>query len=248
MKIAVLIAPAVHPVSGRPCAGEADLAALALAQRLPGELQVWYAGAADDAALADYLARGADNIHSLSLSPGSDVLAALCSVLQGVDMVLCGARAGGGDGSGLLPYQLAEQLGRALLPDVLDLSKSDQQWQALQALPKGVRRTLAAKLPLVASVHARAASAVGWSYARLQQGKIQRKAATGAALPQVVLEPARRARALVAASKVSGHARMQGAIAGGEGKSAGIVVKQGDSVEKAQVVLDYLRQHQLVDF
>ena len=248
MKIAVLIAPAVHPVSGRPCAGEADLAALALAQRLPGELQVWYAGAADDAALADYLARGADNIHSLSLSPDSDVLAALCSVLQGVDMVLCGARSGGGDGSGLLPYQLAEQLGRALLPDVLDLSKSDQQWQALQALPKGVRRTLAAKLPLVASVHARAASAVGWSYARLQQGKIQRKAATGAALPQVVLEPARRARALVAASKVSGHARMQGAIAGGEGKSAGIVVKQGDSVEKAQVVLDYLRQHQLVDF
>ncbi|RMC95162.1 electron transfer flavoprotein subunit beta [Aquitalea palustris] len=248
MKIAVLVAPAVHPVSGRPCAGEADLAALALAQRLSSQVDVWYAGAADDAALADYLARGADNIHSLSLSPGSDVLAALCSVLQGVDMVLCGARAGGGDGSGLLPYQLAEQLGRALLPDVLDLSKSDQQWQALQALPKGVRRTLAAKLPLVASVHARAASAVGWSYARLQQGKIQRKAATGAALPQVVLEPARRARALVAASKVSGHARMQGAIAGGEGKSAGIVVKQGDSVEKAQVVLDYLRQHQLVDF
>ncbi|WP_287881571.1 electron transfer flavoprotein subunit beta [Aquitalea sp.] len=248
MKIAVLVSPAVHPVSGRPCAGEADLAALALAQRLPGELQVWYAGAADDAALADYLARGADNIHSLSLSPDSDVLAALGTVLQGVDMVLCGARAEGGDGSGLLPYQLAEQLGAALLPDVLDLSKSDRQWQAVQALPKGVRRTLKASLPLLASVNPRAATAPGWSYARLQQGKIQRKAATGAALAPVVLEPARRARALVAASKVSGHARMQGAIAGGDGKAAGVVVKQGDSVEKAQVVLDYLRQHQLVDF
>lgn len=248
MKIAVLIAPAVHPVSGRPCAGEADLAALALAQRLSSQVDVWYAGAADDAALADYLARGATHIHTLALAAGREVLSPLAEALQDYAMVLCGARAAGGDGSGLLPYQLAEQLGRALLPDVLDLSKSDQQWQALQALPKGVRRTLAAKLPLVASVHARAASAVGWSYARLQQGKIQRKAATGAALPQVVLEPARRARALVAASKVSGHARMQGAIAGGEGKSAGIVVKQGDSVEKAQVVLDYLRQHQLVDF
>lgn len=248
MKIAVLVAPAVHPVSGRPCAGEADLAALALAQRLSSQVDVWYAGAAADAALADYLARGAGSIHTLTLAAGCEVLDALGEALQDYAMVLCGARAGGGDGSGLLPYQLAEQLNRALLPDVLDLSKSDQQWQALQALPKGVRRTLAAKLPLVASVNARAASAVGWSYARLQQGKIHRKAATGAALPQVMLEAARRARALVAASKVSGHARMQGAIAGGEGRPAGIVVKQGDSVEKAQVVLDYLRQHQLVDF
>jgi electron transfer flavoprotein beta subunit len=103
------------------------------------------------------------------------VLSALGTALQGVDMVLCGARSGGGDGSGLLPYQLAEQLGAALLPDVLDLSKSDRQWQAVQALPKGVRRSLQASLPLVASVNPRAATAPGWSYARLQQGKISAK-------------------------------------------------------------------------
>jgi hypothetical protein len=35
MKIAVLVTPAVHPVSGRPCAGEADLAALAWRSACP---------------------------------------------------------------------------------------------------------------------------------------------------------------------------------------------------------------------
>ncbi|MCP1292268.1 electron transfer flavoprotein subunit beta, partial [Chromobacterium sp. S0633] len=61
------------------------------------------------------------------------------------------------------------------------------------------------------------------------------------------LEPARRARAL-AAQRSSGLERLLGAIAGDDAAAGGRVVKQGDSVEKAQVVLDYLRQHRLVDF
>ena len=34
LKVAVLLAPATHPVSGRPCAAAADSAALALALKL----------------------------------------------------------------------------------------------------------------------------------------------------------------------------------------------------------------------
>lgn len=245
--IAVLVAPAVHPVSGRLCAGQADLAALALAQSL-GPVEVFYAGALGDAALQDYLAHGAAEITVLDVQAGCDVVEALSSLAGAFRMVLCGARAEGGEASGLLPYLLAETLQRPLLPDVLSLVEEHGRVRAVQYLPKGLRRTLETDYPLVASVHPRAAKARAWSYVRQVEGKIRHVPARGQALPLPAIEALRRARPLVAASRASGHERMMGAVATGDGKSGGMVVKQGDSVAKAQVVLDYLRQHQLIDF
>ncbi len=248
MKVAVLVAPAAHPVSGRPCAGEAELAALALAGGLSTELTVLYAGAAEDAALADYLAQGAAAVRVLAVEAGQDILPALIEAVKDHDLILCGGRAGNGAGSGMLPYLLAEALERPLLPDAMALEVCGKELRITQGLAKGVRRTLSAALPLVSSVDKRAASAGGWSYAALRQGAIRRQQAAGPAFAQPRREPARRARALVAASRASGHDRMLGAIAGSDGKQPGRVVKQGDPVEKAQVVLEYLRHHQLVDF
>ncbi|KMN83811.1 hypothetical protein VK98_01250 [Chromobacterium sp. LK11] len=244
-KTAVLVAPAAHPVSGRPCAGAGDLAALALARRLGRAFVVLHAGAADKDALADYLAQGAAAITVLDLPADSDPTPALIAALGGFELILCGERSGGGEASALLPYLLAEGLDRPLLPGVLELSEADGEWRALQGLAKGRRRRLAAQAPLLASVRPDGAEP-RWSWAGLQRGVLTRRTAAGAPMPAPRLEPARRARAL-AAQRGSGLERLLGAIAG-EAGGGGRVVKQGDSVEKAQAVLDYLRQHQLVDF
>ncbi|MDN0085323.1 electron transfer flavoprotein subunit beta [Crenobacter sp. SG2305] len=249
LRIAVLVAPAVHPVSGRPYAGRADSAALALAKSLGGELSVFYAGTADDAALGDYLAQGADKIEVLAMGAGADIASLLAIRLSNFDVVLCGARSSGGDGSALLPYALAEALGHPLLPEVLAFSAERGGMRALQSLPKGQRRQLLTPFPFVATVHERAAAPLPYSFARKVEGKVLRSPPMGGARAPVHYEPGdRRARPLVAASRASGHERLLGAIAADDGKATAQVVKQGDSVEKAQLVLDYLRQHQLIDF
>ncbi|TPQ37686.1 drug:proton antiporter, partial [Burkholderia ubonensis] len=51
---------------------------------------------------------------------------------------------------------------------------------------------------------------------------------------------------LVAAEKRSGHARMLSATT--TESRGGNVVNEGSSVEKAQVILAYLREHQLIDY
>jgi electron transfer flavoprotein beta subunit len=250
LRIAVLVAPAVHPVSGRPCAGKADSAALALAKSLDGEVSVFYAGTADDAALGDYLAQGAGQIEVLATGEGAEVASLLAIRLSNFDLVLCGARSGGGEGSAMLPYALAEALGRPLLPDVLSLAPQQGGMRAVQFLPKGQRRQLLSNFPLVATVHERAATPLPYSFARKVEGKVLRSPAMGGARDEQIRYEAgdRLARPLVAQSRASGHERMLGAIAADDGKATGQVVKQGDSVEKAQFVLDYLRQHQLIDF
>ena len=50
----------------------------------------------------------------------------------------------------------------------------------------------------------------------------------------------------VAAEKRSGHARMLSATT--TESRGGNVVNEGSSVEKAQVILAYLREHQLIDY
>jgi electron transfer flavoprotein beta subunit len=250
LKVAVLVAPAIHPVSKRPCAGKADSAALALGLQLaPSNLQVFYAGTADDAALGDYLAQGAGKIEVLATAEGAEIASLLAIRLSGFDIILCGARSSGGEGSALLPYALAEELNRPLLPEVLSLTPERGGVKALQFLPKGQRRTLSVSGPVLATVHERAAAPRPYAFARRVEGQVVRSPMMGGARQLWKYEPAdRRARPLVAASRASGHERMLGAIAADDGKTTGMVVKQGDSVEKAQVVLEYLRQHQLIDF
>lgn len=252
LKVAVLVAPAIHPVSGRPCTHPADSAALALGLKLAGapeRLTVLYAGAASDDALAGYLAQGAPRLTVLPTADDADIAPLLAAQLADAELVLCGTRSGGGQGSALLPYQLAEELEAPLLPDALAVAIKGGSVEIEQFLPKGQRRSLAAALPAVVTVHERAMPALPYAHARKEAGTVRRLAPVAAAAAAWHYEPAgRRARPLVAASRASGHERMLGAIAGDDGKTTGVVVKQGDPVEKAQVLLDYLRHHQLVDF
>jgi electron transfer flavoprotein beta subunit len=95
-----------------------------------------------------------------------------------------------------------------------------------------------------------------YAYARLREGTIRPVASTagaGTAASNATTEPAwtiRPATAkpvrLAAAEKRSGHARMLSATT--TESRGGSVVIEGSSVEKAQVILAYLREHQLVDY
>lgn len=255
LKIAVLVSTARHPVSNAPVKSGSDAAALEIGCSLApaGRLTVLSAGMAGKEALEDYLGLGAEAIEVLTVASADDVLPALLARLKGFDLVLCGMRSDGQAASGMLPYVLAEGLGVPVVGDVLEATATGRTLTVRQFLPKGMRRRLEVSLPAVLAVHPRAPATRQYAYARARAGRVTYVAgaignrAPGAQAWQ--FEPAtRRPRPLKAKLAQSGHSRMMGAIGGDGGARGGQVVKTGSAEQKAQVLLDYLREHRLIDF
>jgi len=263
-RIAVLVSIGRHPVSGVPRYSRNDAAALGmaseLAQRTAGVsvdvIHVAYGDHDDSAALSEYLALGAACITLIETSSWQDILPALQAQLPAYDLVLCGSRAEGGVGSGMLPYLLAARLNLPLLAGVISVRPDQDAVVAQQYLPKGRRREVAFKLPALMTVHPLAPSRLRYAYARLRRGEIKKQtfAAAAAAAAAVcdraeewTVEAAKAVpRKLVAPEKRSGHARMQAATV--TESRGGKVVQDGSAADKAQVVLAYLREHHLVDY
>jgi electron transfer flavoprotein beta subunit len=253
-KIAVLVSVGRHPVSGTLRYSRNDAAALTLALELARKhhvsLDVLHAGDASKPALKEYLALGAPRLEVLQLAPGDDPVVPLSERLKGYDLVLTGTRAEGADDSGMLPYLLADALGVALLNAAVDIDVDGQKLIARQFLPKGLRRRVGATLPALVAVHPMANAVPRYAYARLCAGTlltvpVQAKPDAGQAAWSGRAAGAKPVR-LAAAEKRSGHARMLGATT--TESRGGSVVIEGSSVEKAQVILAYLREHQLVDY
>jgi len=136
--------------------------------------------------------------------------------------------------------------------DVLEATRGDHALTVRQFLPKGMRRRLEVRLPAVLAVHPRAPQSRQYAYARARAGRVTYVAGAiggGPNAPAWQYEPAtRRPRPLKAKVVQSGHSRMMGAIGGDGGARGGQVVKQGSAEDKAQILLDYLREHRLIDF
>lgn len=255
LKIAVLVSTARHPVSGQPVRSGSDAAAFELACRLApaARLTVLSAGMAGRESLDDYLGLGVETLEVLTVAEAADVLPALLARLKGFDVVLCGMRSDGQSASGMLPYLLAEGLKAPLVGDVLEATASGRTLTVRQFLPKGMRRRLEVSLPALLAVHQRAPQTRQYAYARARAGRVNYVAgAVGVApwpAPAWQYEAAtRRPRPLKAKVVQSGHSRMMGAIGGDGGARGGQIVKQGSAEQKAQVLLDYLREHRLIDF
>lgn len=254
LRIAVLVSTARHPVSGQPVRSSSDAAAFELGCGLapPGRLTVLSAGMTGKEHLEDYLGLGVEAIEVLTVAATADVLPALLARVKGFDLVLCGMRSDGQSASGMLPYLLAEGLGVPLVGDVLEATANHRTLTVRQFLPKGMRRRLEVSLPAVLAVHPRAPQTRQYAYARARAGRVTYVAGAiggGAAAPAWQFEPAtRRPRPLKAKVVQSGHSRMMGAIGGDAGARGGQVVKQGSAEQKARILLDYLREHRLVDF
>ncbi|MBN3722987.1 electron transfer flavoprotein subunit beta/FixA family protein [Burkholderia sp. Ac-20379] len=257
-RIAVLVSVGRHPVSGAPRYSRNDAAALELGRTLAGEhgtqLEVLHAGDPNDPALADYLALGARKIDVIECRPGDDAVAPLAGRLAGVDLVLTGTRAEGAFDTGLLPYQVAAKLDYRLAGTAVDIEVQNGEAVIRQFLPKGLRRRVAVTLPAVVAVHPLANAQPRYAYARQRAGSVAPVPAAAVAAPAASADFAawktapteRKPVKLVAAEKRSGHARMLSATT--TESRGGNVVNEGSSVEKAQVILAYLREHQLIDY
>jgi electron transfer flavoprotein beta subunit len=251
LSVAVLISAGRHPVSRAARACRGDAVALALGRRLAGDqLSVVHAGRADEPSLNDYLALGATRIDVLAVAEGQDVVQPLAARLSTTDVILTGSRTEHGAGSGLVPYALAHAMGRPVIGNVLDVTFDGNEAKIRQFLPKGKRRGIAVRGPVVLAVHPLAAAEFNYAYARRLSGRIEVDQAPLATNADIVspwtITKIRRPVRLKAEERKAGHLRLQSAIVS-EAKG-GVVAFDGSPVDKAQIVLNYLREHRLVDF
>lgn len=159
LKIVTLVSVGKHPQSGRVRRADQDSRAVELGLRLSVDhadgLVVLHAGDPNEPSLRSYAGMGLTAINVLQLDPAADAVAPLGEQLQqsDVDIVLTGVRAESGEGSGMLPYQLAEKLGWPIVPRVADIvSVKEGVAEVLQALPRGQRRAVKVRLPFIASI------------------------------------------------------------------------------------------------
>ena len=265
--LTVLVSVRIDPTSGRATRSRADAAAVALAQRALGEGRepaLCTAGNMPEQVARDYLALGIGQITRLALRGDADLaeaVAVLAPACAGSAVVLAGARAESGLGSGLLPYALAHRLQRPVINEVIDLQREvDGGWRVVQALPRGARRSwrldAGASAVLVASprLAQREDLPQRHSWAAAQAGRVLEPAIATAPRPMNVtreawqFEPARKQRrALAPVSMESGAARMARATGSGEpAGQAGTVVREGTAMDKARLLLEHLRKRGLV--
>ena len=261
--IAALVSAGRHPISGvaRHCRNDslAMTMALNLVNRInatnsnTSQLTVLHAGNAKNEALYDYLALGASQIEVLATATDTNIVHSLAVKLADTDLILTGSRAENGLDSGLLPYLLAAKLNIPLVANALAITPMTNGIEVLQFLPKGKRRKVSVQLPAVVVIHPLAPVELHFAYAKLAIGKINKQASVTLAdtrtensmqwQTQAIM---RKPNKLKARENKSGHARMLSATVS-ENKG-GAVVNDGNSVEKAQVILRYLREHRLINF
>lgn len=270
--LTVLVSVRIDPVSGRATRSRADAAGVALAQQALsglGEPRLCTAGAMPDSVARDYLALGVSQLTRLSLPAQArlaDVAAALASACKDSPLVLAGPQGEAGMASGLLPYALAQRLQRPLVHEVIDLQRErDGGWRVVQALPRGGRHAwhLAPGRSAVLVTSARLAQREDLpqrhAWVAAQTGTLLTAAAEHASdlpLPPVAhrgkgldqvpweREPARKQRRpLMSVSTESGAARMARATGSAESaRQGGLVIREGTPGEKAQRLLDHLKQ------
>ncbi|PAU63273.1 electron transfer flavoprotein subunit beta [Pseudomonas indica] len=198
LNIVTLVSVGAHPTSGRARRAEQDARAVELGLRLAGEhLRVVHAGDPREEALRAYLGMGLPELTVLEQPAGADALPALADFLAeaGAQLVLTGSQAETGEGSGLLPYLLAERLGWPLVVGLAAVEKVEQgHAQVLQALPRGQRRRLKVRLPFLASVDNAAPVARQSAFGPARRGELQVEAVpalTDELFADAQLQPAR---------------------------------------------------------
>ena len=255
-RIAALVSIGQHPNNGaaRHCRNDslAMTIGLNLAEATTTKMQILHAGKPDNSALQDYLALGAQQIEVIETE--SDIVENIAANLENTDLILTGSLAESGDTSGLLPYLLAAKLNLPLVANALEIRPVADGIEILQFLPKGKRRLVQVKLPAVVVVHPLADVDLHYAFAQKITGKIVSLPAIQPALypensnkiatPNMIIN--RKPIKLKAPEHKTGLERLLAAITS-ENKG-GTVVNEGNSVEKAQVILNYLREHRLVDF
>lgn len=197
--VVVLVSIGTHPASCRPRRAPQDARAVELGLRLAGPgLRLLHAGDPAREALRHYLGMGPQRLQVVQQPAGADVLPALAEHLAGTgaQLVLTGSRAETGEGSGMLPFLLAERLGWPLLSGLAEVEHIDDGIaQVLQALPRGQRRRLRVRLPFVASVDDAAPAPRQSAFGPARRGRIEAIHAAFASDELLAAHPLQAARA-----------------------------------------------------
>nr|WP_298145651.1 electron transfer flavoprotein subunit beta [uncultured Pseudomonas sp.] len=247
LNIITLVSVGAHPTSGRPRRAEQDARAVELGLRLAGNrLHLLHAGNPREEALRAYLGMGLSEIGVLEQAPGSDALPALAAYLDNADaqLVLTGSQAETGEGSGMLPYLLAERLGWPLVVGLAEVEKVENGVaQVLQALPRGQRRRLQVRLPFIASVDNAAPIARQSAFGPARRGQVQASATPAVEdtlLANAQLQPARpRPKRLKVIKAKTGAERMKAATAKASG-GGGQVLKDASPQAGAEAIFKLL--------
>lgn len=243
--IAVLLSCGCHPVSGRPrmnpgCARAAELALTAAAALAPGaELHALHVGDPANPALRDYLGLGLDRLTVLDPGGDCDALPLLARTLATLRprLILCGDRAETGEGSGMLPYALAAQLG---LPVLAGLVETDGRTALQQAAPRVLNRhALDRAAVLVAAPQAPPARPM--AFARARAGRIEILPVAGTPDPLLAAVETRPARTRPRRIAGAGHPGTGHGSAGSGPALTGL-----DPEQAAARIADFLQQHGLI--
>lgn len=249
--IAVLLSAGRHPVSGRGRRALSDARALDLALGLEGgRPHAIHAGDPDDPALRDYLGMGLANLAVLKTDADSDVLPALLEHLRDLapDVILAGDAAEVGEGSGLLPYLLAEGLGLPLVAQIAMMTSGSAGAEVLQGLPRGQRRRLRVRGPFFAVAGKAAPPPRQVAFGAARRGQVQilealslpdREAADWARTPA---RP--RPKRLKIVKGASAAERL--AAATGQGMQGGQVIRGKDPRFAAEAIYNALVEEEVV--
>ena len=196
--VIALVSIGMHPASGRARRAMQDARAVELGLRLAGPgLGLLHAGDPSQDVLRDYLGMGVRRLQVMSMPPDADALPALVEHLAstGVQLLLTGTRAETGEGSGMLPFLLAERLGWPLLSGLVEVERIEAGVaQVLQALPRGQRRRLRVRLPFVASVDDAAPAPRQSAFGPARRGHIELIGSTATIDAVLAQHPLRSAR------------------------------------------------------
>lgn len=247
LNVVALVSVGAHPTSGRARRAEQDARAVELGLRLAGsKLQVVHAGDPHAEALRAYLGMGLDELAVLEQGAGADALPALGAYLSntGAQLVLTGSQAETGEGSGMLPYLLAERLGWPLVVGLAEVERVEDGFaQVLQALPRGQRRRLRVRLPFLASVDNAAPVARQSAFGPARRGQLRAEdvvVVEDALLGEAQLQPARpRPKRLKVIKAKTGAERMKAATAKASG-GTGQVLKDLPPQAGAEAILKLL--------
>jgi electron transfer flavoprotein beta subunit len=195
---------------------------------------------------------GLEQMHVLEQPAGADALPALTAYLRdaGAQVVLTGSQAETGEGSGMLPFLLAEGLGWPLVVGLAQVeSINDGSALVLQALPRGQRRRLKVKLPFLATVDNAAPKPRQSAYGPARRGVLQAEdveVVDDELLSVATLQAAKpRPKRLKVIKAKSGADRMKAATAKASG-GGGQVLKGVTAQAGAEAILKLLIEEGVV--